>query len=160
MRVRCWGSGRREAEDKGDKEGLGRGVRNLGSSQSWGEVWGGACRGLGGCRAGCQRLGGLEKFRGARRGGHGVSEGYGGQRELSGLGRGGQGLLEVVLQGLFPSLGAPVQLRVLELVLKGQRASLVPSLSWETDPGLPPVPTDGWHVAWPSPGAGRSFMQS
>lgn len=58
------------------------------------------------------------------------------------------------------ALGAPVQLWVLELVFKGEQASLDPTPSREADTGLPPVPTDGWHVAWLSAGAGRSFMQS
>lgn len=51
------------------------------------EVWRGACRGLGGRRAGCQRLGGVRKV----------------VMECQGDVEGGyQGFLGVVLQGLFP----------------------------------------------------------
>lgn len=76
----------------------------------------------------------------------------------------------VTLRGLCPMLGhseqqggvpgAATQLWVPELVLEGQRGSLSPSPSGETDTGLPPVPAGGWPVAWLSPGAGRSFTRS
>lgn len=76
----------------------------------------------------------------------------------------------MTLWGLCPSLGHPwqqdwvpgaaTQLWVPELVLEGQRGSLSARPRGETDAGLPPVPAGGWPVAWPSPGAGRSFMRS
>jgi len=41
-----------------------------------------------------------------------------------------------------------------------ERVKRVPGPRGEADPGLLPVPAGGWRVAWPSPGAGRSFTQS
>lgn len=57
LRVRCWGCGRREAEGKWDKEGLGGGVRSLGGAHDWGRGVGGACRALGVVELGVRGLG-------------------------------------------------------------------------------------------------------
>lgn len=115
--------------------------------------------GLGGRVSGAWGLTGVQ---GSPQGWHGVSGECGSERGSFKAGGGGDpagSLLQLgapVMAGPGPGSSHPAVGAGADAA--AQRGKRVPS--GEADPGLPPVPTGGWHVAWLSPGAGRSFMRS